>query len=69
MAVIRIHNIIYMFIMRKTCPVCQSFIKHVIPPITETEYGPNTEIIEMDIDEAFIRCYAKHAKFIRKLLF
>lgn len=43
----------------QTCPVCQSFIKHVIPQL-ESEYGQNMEIIKMDIDEeSSLDAYAK----------
>lgn len=43
----------------KTCPVCQSFIKHVVP-LLEEEYGNQMAIIEMDIDEEeSIDAYAK----------
>lgn len=53
----------------KTCPVCQSFIKHVIPQL-ETEYGQTMEIIEMDIDEeASLDAYAKTCSLLENYYF
>lgn len=49
----------------KTCPVCKSFINHVIPSLEE-EYGNQMEIIYYDIDEeASIEAYAKTCSLLQ----
>lgn len=49
----------------KTCPVCQSFINHVIPELEE-EYGNQMKIIYYDIDEeASIESYAKTCSLLK----
>lgn len=43
----------------KTCPVCRSFIRTVVPQLEE-EYGEQMKIIELDIDdEESLDAYAK----------
>lgn len=49
----------------KTCPVCQSFMNHVIPEL-EKEYGNKMKIIYYDIDEeASIDAYAKTCSLLK----
>ncbi|WP_028043158.1 hypothetical protein [Candidatus Stoquefichus massiliensis] len=53
----------------KTCPVCQSFIKHVVP-LLEEEYGNQMIIIEMDIDEEkSLDAYAKTCSLLEDYVF
>lgn len=57
----------YLYIYHsKTCPVCQSFIHHVVPELEE-EYGNQMKITYYDIDEeASIEAYAKTCSLLKE---